>query len=65
MGWDIHNGYDPSSVEVFAERFMTGLEYYRGVESNPALASTYTGSDQTSRWLGAVNEALTEMEGLR
>lgn len=58
MGYDIRNGYDPKDLEVFAERLMRGLEYYRGVESNRALADRYTGSHNTDTWLVAVNESL-------
>lgn len=64
MGYDIRNGYDPASVDEFAARLMRGLNSYRGVESNPVLAGTYTGNDSTSTWLGAVNLALAEMGGV-
>lgn len=64
MGYDIRNGYDPASVEEFATRLMRGLEHYRGVESDPLLASRYTGNDSTTQWMHAVNLALSQMGGV-
>lgn len=61
MGYDAPNGYDPADLDQFATRLMSGLNYYRGVESNRPLATTYTGNDRVDTWLGAVNEALIEM----
>lgn len=65
MGYDAPNGYDPSDLNEFAGRLMRGLEYYRGVENNRGLATIYTGADRVDTWLGAVNEALIEMEAVK
>lgn len=66
MGWDIWRGYDPETVEEFAEVYMNGLDkWYRGVESDRALAEVYTGKDRVETWTVAVNEALTQMENYR